>query len=301
MRGLITTRTAPALFVLLWSTGFTGIRYGIPYAPPFTFIAIRMAIASVLLALIALAITKRFTRDLSTIGKSVLVGMTIHGAYLGGCFYGVKQGMPAGITALICSLQPVLVSVFSSIFFQEKLSPRKWLGLGLGLAGLVLVIVPKLQSSGEQGLPMDGVIAVFIALLGGTSGTLLQKKFGSGVEVLSGTSWQYVATGILMGSLALIFEGDQSITWSASFIFSLIWLIVALSIGAILILYFLLARSSAASVSSLYYLVPAVTAVEAYFLFGEKISFVTAVGTLVTIAGVSLVVRQGRAREVTNP
>ena len=301
MRGLITTRTAPALFVLLWSTGFTGIRYGIPYAPPFTFIAVRMAIASVLLALISLAITKRFTHDLPTIGKSVLVGMTIHGAYLGGCFYGVKQGMPAGITALICSLQPVLVSVFSSIFFQEKLSPRKWLGLGLGLAGLVLVIAPKLQSSGEQGLPTAGVIAVFIALLGGTSGTLLQKKFGSGVEVLSGTSWQYVATGILMGSLALIFEGDQSITWNASFIFSLTWLIVALSIGAILILYFLLARSSAASVSSLYYLVPAVTAVEAYFLFGEKIGLVTAVGTLVTIAGVALVVRQGRAREVTSP
>ena len=301
MRGLITTRTAPALFVLLWSTGFTGIRYGIPYAPPFTFIAVRMAIASVLLALISLAITKRFTHDLPTIGKSSLVGVTIHGAYLGGCFYGVKQGMPAGITALICSLQPVLVSVFSSIFFQEKLSPRKWLGLGLGLAGLVLVIAPKLQSSGEQGLPTAGVIAVFIALLGGTSGTLLQKKFGSGVEVLSGTSWQYVATGILMGSLALIFEGDQSITWNASFIFSLIWLIVALSIGAILILYFLLARSSASSVSSLYYLVPAVTAVEAYFLFGEKIGLVTAVGTLVTIAGVALVVRQGRAREVTNP
>lgn len=301
MRGLITTRTAPALFVLLWSTGFTGIRYGIPYAPPFTFIAIRMAIASVLLALISLAITKRFAHDLPTIGKSALVGVTIHGAYLGGCFYGVKQGMPAGITALICSLQPVLVSIFSSIFFQEKLSPRKWLGLGLGLAGLVLVIAPKLDSAGDQGLPTAGVIAVFIALLGGTSGTLLQKKFGAGVEVLSGTSWQYVATGILMGLFALTFEGGVSITWNAPFIFSLTWLIVALSIGAILILYFLLARSSASSVSSLYYLVPAVTAVEAYFLFGEKIGLVTALGTLVTIAGVALVVRQGRAREVTNP
>ena len=301
MRGLITTRTAPILFVLLWSTGFTGIRYGIPYAPPFTFIAIRMAFASVLLALISLAITRHFKYDKATIGKSALVGLTIHGAYLGGCFYGVKQGMPAGITALICSLQPVLVSVFSSLFFGEKLTHRKWLGLGLGLAGLVLVIAPKLDGSGDQVLPTVGVIAIFIALLGGTTGTLLQKKFGAGVEVLSGTSWQYVATGILMGSLALIFEGDQSITWNAPFIFSLIWLIVALSIGAILILYFLLARSSASSVSSLYYLVPAVTAVEAYFLFGETISMVTALGTLVTIAGVALVVAQGRAREVTNP
>jgi drug/metabolite transporter (DMT)-like permease len=198
-------------------------------------------------------------------------------------------------------LQPVLVSIFSSVFFSEKLSLRKWLGLGLGLAGLVMVIAPKLEGSGDQVLPIAGVIAVFIALLGGTSGTLLQKKFGSGVEVLSGTSWQYVATGILMGSLALIFEDDQSITWNVSFIVSLTWLIVALSIGAILILYFLLARSSASSVSSLYYLVPAVTAVEAYFLFGEKIGLVTAVGTLVTIAGVALVVTQGRAREVTNP
>ena len=301
MRRLITTRTAPVLFVLLWSTGFTGIRYGIPYAPPFTFIAVRMAIASVLLAVISLRITKRFRFDLPTIGKSALVGVTIHGAYLGGCFYGVKQGMPAGITALICSLQPVLVSLFSSIFFKEQLSLRKWLGLGLGLVGLIMVIAPKLSGASDQELPTIGVIAVFIALLGGTSGTLLQKKFGSGVEVLSGTSWQYVATGILMGSLALIFEGGESITWNASFIFSLTWLIVALSIGAILILYFLLSRSSASSVSSLYYLVPAVTAVEAYFIFGEKIGLVTALGTLVTIAGVALVVRQGRAREVTNP
>jgi drug/metabolite transporter (DMT)-like permease len=209
--------------------------------------------------------------------------------------------MPAGITALICSLQPVLVSIFSSIFFQEKLSARKWLGLGLGLAGLVLVIAPKLEGAGDQGLPAAGVIAVFIALLGGTSGTLLQKKFGAGVEVLSGTSWQYVTTGILMGLFALTFEGGEFITWNAPFIFSLTWLILALSIGAILILYFLLARSSASSVSSLYYLVPAVTAVEAYFLFGEKIGLVTALGTLVTIAGVALVVGQGRAREVTNP
>ncbi len=301
MRGLINTKSAPIIFVLLWSTGFTGIRYGIPYAPPFTFIAVRMAFASILLALIALVITKRFARDLPTIGKSALVGLTIHGAYLGGCFDGVKQGMPAGITALICSLQPVLVSIFSSLFFGEKLSSRKWLGLGLGLAGLVMVIAPKLESSGDQALPTAGVISVFIALLGGTSGTLLQKKFGAGVEVLSGTSWQYVATGILMAVLALTFEDGQSITWNGSFIFSLIWLIVALSIGAILILYYLLARSSAASVSSLYYLVPAVTAVEAYFLFGEKVGLVTAIGTLVTIAGVALVVRQGRGKVVTNP
>jgi drug/metabolite transporter (DMT)-like permease len=125
-----------------------------------------------------------------------------------------------------------------------------------------------------------------------TSGTLLQKKFGAGVEVLSGTSWQYIFTGLLLGAMALAFEQGERITWNGSFIFSLVWLVLPLSIGAILILYYLLARSSAASVSSLYYLVPAVTAVEAYFLFGETISLITACGTLVTIIGVALVVRQ---------
>jgi drug/metabolite transporter (DMT)-like permease len=251
-----------------------------------------MGIASVLLALIALAITKRFTHDLPTIGKSIVVGLTIHGAYLGGCFYGVKQGMPAGITALICSLQPVLVSLFSSIFFKEKLSLRKWLGLALGLLGLILVIAPKLGTVSTDKLPTIGVLAIVVALLGGTSGTLLQKKFGSGVEVLSGTAWQYIATGLLLGVMALSFERGQQITWNTPFIFSLTWLVIAISIGAILILYYLLARGSASSVSSLYYLVPAVTAVEAYFLFDEKISLITACGTLVTILGVALVVRQ---------
>lgn len=292
MRGLITTKTAPVVFVLLWSTGFIGIRYGVPYAPPFTFIAIRMAVAAALLALIALIITKQITTRLHVVGKSALIGLAIHGAYLGGCFYGIKQGMPAGITALICSLQPVLVSVSSSHFFGEKLSLRKWVGLSLGLIGLILVVAPQLTKTNPDSLPLDGVVAVFIALMGGTVGTILQKKFGSGIEVLSGTAWQYGVTFLLMAALAVIFEGDQSIEWSTSFVASLLWLIFAISIGAILVLYYLLARSSAAAVSSLYYLVPAVTAVEAYFLFGETITLVTALGSLITIIGVALVLRE---------
>jgi drug/metabolite transporter (DMT)-like permease len=300
MSGLITTKSAPVIFVLLWSTGFTGIRYGIPYAPPFTFIAIRMAIATLLLALIALIITRTIAMQWHVIGKSALIGLAIHGAYLGGCFYGVKQGMPAGITALICSLQPVLVSVSSSYFFGEKLSLRKWVGLTLGLIGLILVIAPQLASTNSESLPRDGVVAVFIALLGGTVGTILQKKYGSGIEVLSGTAWQYAATFLLMLVLALIFEGGQSVEWSPSFVASLLWLIFALSIGAILILYYLLARSSAAAVSSLYYLVPAVTAVEAYFLFGETINVITAIGSFITIIGVALVLRERKSAATTS-
>ena len=253
-----------------------------------------MAIATLLLALIALIITRTIAMQWHVIGKSALIGLAIHGAYLGGCFYGVKQGMPAGITALICSLQPVLVSVSSSYFFGEKLSPRKWAGLSLGLAGLILVIAPQLLKTNADSLPRNGVIAVFIALLGGTVGTILQKKYGSGIEVLSGTAWQYGATFLLMLALALIFERGESVEWNVSFVASLLWLIFALSIGAILILYYLLARSSAAAVSSLYYLVPAVTAVEAYFLFGETISLITAIGAMITIIGVALVLRESK-------
>jgi drug/metabolite transporter (DMT)-like permease len=295
MRGLITAKSAPIIFVLLWSTGFTGIKYGIPYAPPFTFIAIRMAIAGALLAVIALAITKKFIFDLQVIGKSALIGLAIHGAYLGGCFYGVKQGMPAGITALICSLQPVLVSIASARFFGEKLSSRKITGLSLGLVGLILVITPRLEETSPDSLPIDGLVAVCIALLGGTIGTLLQKKYGGKIEVLAGTSWQYLATFFLMITLAFLFEDGESIAWNFSFVASLLWLTIALSLGAILVLYYLLARSSAAAVSSLYYLVPAVTAIEAYFLFGETISVITAIGSAITILGVAIVLTGGKA------
>ena len=280
-------RVAPFLFVLLWSTGFIGVKYGIPYSPPFTFVALRMLIAAPVLALIALIVNKRFEISRAIFIQSSAIGLTLHAAYLAGCFYAVSRGLPAGIVALIVSLQPVMVSVFAAVFLKEELSFRKIAGLMLGLLGLVIVLAPRITTTSDiSWIALGGCV---IALIGGTSGTILQKRYGNGLPVLSSTSIQYAMTAISVGILALATE-KITVRWEPHFIFSLVWLIVVLSVGAILLLFYLLRDGSAASVSSYYYLVPPVTSIEAYFLFGEKVSIYGFIGTLITVIGVWLVV-----------
>ena len=292
-------KLAPGLFVFLWSTGFIGVKYGIPYAPPFYFIAIRMAIASLLL-FIAISFLRRsqpLTR--SILWPSTLIGLTLHGAYLGGCFFAVSRGMPAGVAALIVSLQPVLVSLFAAKYLNEPLKARAVSGLILGLAGLFVVVIPRINMTGDNAISLVAVAASVIGLLGGTSGTILQKKYGGAIPTLAGTSIQYAATALVLLVLALLFE-EPNITWSPEFIGALTWLVLALSFGAILLLFFLLSHGSAASVSSLYYLVPAVTAIIAYFMFDEHISVISLIGTAITVLGVWLVVGKQKETAPTN-
>ena len=291
-------KVAPGLFVLLWSTGFIGVKYGIPYAPPFYFVALRMAIAALLLfiALIFLRRSQPITR--SIIWPSTLIGLTLHGAYLGGCFYAVSHGLPAGITALIASLQPVLVSLFAAKYLHEPLKIRAIAGLILGLIGLFVVVIPRINMTGTNSISGVSIFACVIGLLGGTSGTILQKRYGGAIPTLAGTSIQYATTALVMFFLALIFEKPE-IQWSGKFIVALTWLVLALSFGAILLLFFLLSHGSAASVSSLYYLVPAATAIEAYFFFDEHISAISMMGTLITVIGVWLVVGKEKPRSIS--
>jgi drug/metabolite transporter (DMT)-like permease len=292
-------KLAPALFVFLWSTGFIGVKYGIPYAPPFYFIAIRMAIAACLLFIAISFLRKSQPITRAIIWPSTLIGLTLHGAYLGGCFFAVSRGMPAGIAALIVSLQPVLVSLFAAKYLNEPLRPRAVLGLTLGLVGLFVVVIPRINMTGANAISLVAVVASVIGLLGGTSGTILQKKYGGVIPTLAGTSIQYAATALVLLVLALLFE-EPNITWSPEFIGALTWLVLALSFGAILLLFFLLSQGSAASVSSLYYLVPAVTAIIAYFLFDEHISPLSLIGTAITVVGVWLVVSKQKETASTN-
>ena len=253
-----------------------------------------MSIAALLL-FIALAFLRRtqpITKEI--LWPSTLIGLTLHGAYLGGCFFAVSRGLPAGVTALIVSLQPVLVSVFAAKYLGEPLRVRAIIGLVLGLIGLFVVVLPRINMTGTDAISMVAIGACVIGLLGGTSGTILQKKYGGAIPTLAGTSIQYAATAVVLLTLALIFEQPE-IQWTAKFIGALTWLVLALSFGAILLLFFLLSHGSAASVSSLYYLVPAATAIEAYFFFDEHISPVSILGTLITVIGVWLVV--GKAKE----
>jgi drug/metabolite transporter (DMT)-like permease len=280
---------APGLFVLLWSTGFIGVKYGVPYAPPFYFLAIRMTIAALLLFIAISFLRKSQPITRSIIWPSTLIGLTLHGAYLGGCFFAVSRGMPAGVAALIVSLQPVLVSLFAAKYLNEPLKARAILGLVLGLIGLFVVVLPRINMTGANAISFVAIGASVIGLLGGTSGTILQKKYGGAIPTLAGTSIQYAATAFVLLIIALIFE-EPDIQWTANFVGALVWLIFALSFGAILLLFFLLKSGSAASVSSLYYLVPAATAIEAYFIFDEHISPISMLGTLITVIGVWLVV-----------
>jgi len=290
---------APGLFVLLWSTGFIGAKYGVPYAPPFYFLAIRMAIASLLLFIAISFLRKSQPITRSIICPSTMIGLTLHGAYLGGCFFAVSRGMPAGVAALIVSLQPVLVSLFAAKYLNESLNARAVFGLILGLIGLVVVVLPRISTTGTNTISLVAIGASAIGLLGGTAGTILQKKYGGVIPTLAGTSIQYAATAVVLLTLALIFEKPE-IQWTAKFVGALTWLVLALSFGAILLLFFLLSHGSAASVSSLYYLVPAATAIEAYFFFDEHISPVSLLGTLITVVGVWLVVSKQKETPAAN-
>ena len=248
-----------------------------------------MTIAALLLFIAISFLRKSQPITRSIIWPSTLIGLTLHGAYLGGCFFAVSRGMPAGVAALIVSLQPVLVSLFAAKYLNEPLKARAILGLILGLIGLFVVVLPRINMTGANAISFVAVGASVIGLLGGTSGTILQKKYGGAIPTIAGTSIQYAATAVVLLIMALIFE-EPEIQWTANFVGALAWLIFALSFGAILLLFFLLKSGSAASVSSLYYLVPAATAIEAYFIFDEHISPISLLGTLITVIGVWLVV-----------
>jgi drug/metabolite transporter (DMT)-like permease len=173
------------------------------------------------------------------------------------------------------------------------------LGLVLGLIGLFVVVLPRINVTGASAISYVAISASVIGLLGGTSGTILQKKYGGAIPTLAGTSIQYAATAVVLSIFALLFE-KPNIQWTANFIGALAWLIFALSFGAILLLFFLLRSGSAASVSSLYYLVPAATAIEAYFIFDEQISPISMLGTLITVIGVWLVVSKQKETPATS-
>ena len=285
LRGLKLARFAPVLFVLLWSTGFVGAKYGLPYADPFIFLSVRVLIAGLILFAVAAVMKSPIAIGVSAISRSSLIGFFLHACYLGGVFYSISKGLPAGVAAVVTSLQPVLVSVLAVRVLGEQLKFKQVVGLLLGLIGVVLVLGPSF----EQDIPVSGVIGILVALIGSTTATLLQKKIGADVPLIAGTAYQYVASGFVL-ALAAIATGGTRIEWSGQFIVAFVWLIAVLSVGAILLLLWLLNSGSAASVSSLLYLVPPATALEAFLLFGEKVNTQGFLGIGITALGVWLVI-----------
>ena len=286
----------PALFVLLWSTGFVGAKYVLPYAPPFTFLAARLAVAAALLAVLAGALRSARMPERAQYGRASLAGLLLHAGYLGGVFYAISIGVPAGVSAVIVSLQPVLTAVLAARVLGERPTARQWLGLALGVAGVALVVGPGVVEAGSaEPLPVAGFVACLVALASGTLGTVYQKRHGDGIPLVWGTTVQYAAAAALLFAAAVATE-DLSIRWTGKFIAGSVWLVLVLSIGAVLLLLLLLRRGTAAGVSSLYYLVPQATAVEAYLLFGERVVGLSLIGIAVTALGVALVVVPPQSR-----
>ena len=282
-----TARLAPYLFVFLWSTGFVGAKYGLPYADPFIFLSLRIFIAAGILFIAAQLMKAPLALTREDIAKSSLIGFFLHAFYLGGVFFAISKGVSAGVAAVITSLQPVFVSILAVKVLGEKLRWSQFAGLVTGLIGVVLVLGPTFDSS----LSKIGIAAVFVALLGSTTATLMQKKFGASIPMLVGTAYQYLAAGAVLG-IAAVATGGTSIEFTPKFAAAFIWLIIALSVGAVLLLMRLLNSGSAASVSSLFYLVPPATALEAYVLFGEKVNTQGFLGIGITALGVWLVIRK---------
>jgi drug/metabolite transporter (DMT)-like permease len=279
----------PFLFVFLWSTGFIAAKYALPYIAPFYLLFIRMSLTVVTFVLLCLLFKARWL-SISQIGHQMITGALVHGAYLGGVFAAIKWGMPAGITAIVVGTQPVLTAVLGKLWLKEQLRPRQWLGLGLGLAGVTTVLLSANQQ-GAFDLSWPAVLAAISALIGISVGTLYQKRFGQNVNLLAGSLFQYISAAGLMALLAGLFE-SSTVIWDRQLILALTWLIIGLSVTAILLLMYMIREGETSRVASYFYLVPPVASIEAWILFDETLSLLSICAIAVTVLGVILVTKR---------
>ncbi|WP_192258266.1 DMT family transporter [Mesorhizobium caraganae] len=293
-------RFIPASFVVLWATGFIGARYAMPWAEPFTFLAARFVIAALLLAGLMLVLgSKRATR--AEAFHATVAGILMHGVYLGAVFWAIHRGMPAGLSALIVGLQPLITAVLAGKFLGEAILPRHWAGLAVGLIGVVIVLWPKLGALGG-GVTPETLVASLVSVLGMSAGTIWQKRYASGGDLVAATMWQYIGGGALMILASLTFE-THTVIINGELIFAMAWLVLVLSIGAIFLLMVMIRGGEMSKVASLFYLVPAVTAVIAWALFGEQLSLVQIVGMAIATLGVGLATARpanGKTGELRN-
>lgn len=280
----------PFLFVLIWSTGFIVAKFGLPYAPPLTFLSLRFL--GVLVFLLPLVVLMRAPWPTGKVRHIAVAGMLVQAGYLAGVWCAIKLGMPAGLSALIVGMQPVLTA-FAAPLIGERVRGRQWVGLVLGLCGVALVVANKISLIG---LSWQSIALCVMALLSITVGTMYQKRYCPHFDLRTGTVIQFAASLILILPLAIVFE-DMSPTlsavqWTWSFIAAWLWSVLALSVGAIFLLFALIRKSAATQVTSLLYLTPPTTAVMAWLAFGEVFSLTGMAGMLLAIVGVVFVVKK---------
>ena len=277
----------PLVFVLLWSTGFLGAKYALPFIEPFYLLHIRM-VAVVAILLLICANTKVSWPNGKQIGHQIVVGVLMHVGYLGGVFTAVGLGLPTGAVAIIVSTQPLLTALLAHLMLSESLLRRQWLGLGLGFISVTILVAANQNLAGP--ITTWGIIATLIALVSMSIAVPYQRHFGQGINFLAGTMWQYAAAAVITGLIAWQFE-TRIVNWDIQLILALAWLVGGLSIGAILLLMLMLRIHKAATVSGYFYMVIPVVTLEVWLLFDEPLTFTGIIAMLGTTVAVYLVTK----------
>jgi drug/metabolite transporter (DMT)-like permease len=286
-------RAAPLTFAFLWSSGFIVAKYAAPDAEPFTFLIARFGATSVILALIALASGAPWPTNAREAGHSIAAGMLLHGAYLSGVWWAIAQGLPVGISGLFSAVQPLLTALLAAPLLGERVSARQWLGIVAGFIGIVLVLAPKLvaidiAALDEVAWPMVVNLAGVVAL---TFGTFYQKRFVASADLRTGTCLQFIGALAVVTPLALATE-TLRFNVSATLLAALAWSVLVMSIAAIALLLLMIRHGEVSRIAALIYLVPPMTALEAYVLFDERLSAVQIIGMAVAPIGVWLAMRR---------
>ena len=281
-------RLTPWIFVALWSTGFVVARYSTNNAGPLSFLTVRMLIAAVLLYVVA-KLVRAPKLDKKLWSTSAIVGTCMHAVYLGGVFIAIKKGLPSGLSALIAGLHPVVTSVAGRIILKERLRRSQWVGVMLGISGVVVVVIDKLQE-GLGDVTKPALFAMVISIIGMSTGTLVQRARGKDMPLVTGTAAQYVSAGAVLLVASSLFE-EWEFNINAELVLALMWSVLVLSIAAVMLMMLLISRHSAARVSSLFFLTPALSAIESAILFGERLSPLALVALVVALTGVWLTMR----------
>jgi drug/metabolite transporter (DMT)-like permease len=279
---------APWFFILIWSSGFVVAKYAFADADSLFFLAIRLLLAAAILFLLTAALRQPLLLSRQDLRASLLIGISLHGLYLAGVWYAVELGAPAGLSSVITSMQPIIVSLLAVRLLGEPLTTKQIGGLIFGLLGVFLVVLPKLSKA--DGFTAESLTFLIIALVGSTIATLLQKKIGHSIPLMIGTTYQFAIAGIAMLAISIA-RGRTHFELTHTSFWTMTWAVLVTSIAAVLLLLWLLNKGSAAKVSSLLYLVPPMAVLQAFILFGEKVTGIGILGIAMTALGVALVIR----------
>lgn len=280
--------TAPWIFTIIWSSGFVVAKYAFADGDSLFFLALRLLLAAAILFLLTIVLHQPLLLNRSEFLATALIGLSLHGLYLGGVWYAIELGAPAGLSSVITSMQPILVSLLAVQLLSEPLNKRQLAGLFFGLSGVVLVVLPKL--TGANSFTAESLSLLIVALAGSTIATLLQKKIGHSIPLMIGTTYQFLIAGVVMLIISIA-RGRTRFELTPTSFWTMTWAVLVTSIAAILLLLWLLNHGSAARVSSLLYLVPPMAVLQGYFLFQEKVQALGIFGIVLTALGVALVIQ----------